>query len=138
MNIFIIIVTAILAIGGYILYSYKKLKNLPAVEKSQKIRDLTDKNFHNQIRNSISLVDFWAPWCMPCKMMAPVLNEVAEETDGKVHVCKVNVDQYQSLASKYGIRGIPTTVLFRDGKEISRFTGVKTKNFLLDKINSVK
>ncbi|MGB8490411.1 MAG: thioredoxin [Bacteroidales bacterium] len=138
MNILIIITAVILVIGGYIYYSYKKLKNIPAVEKSQKIKDLTDKNFNNQIMKSISLVDFWAPWCMPCKMMAPVLNEIAEEADGKVQVCKVNVDQFQSLASKYGIRGIPTTVMFRNGKEIKRFTGVKSKNFLLDQINSVK
>jgi len=123
MNIFLIIAAVILVLGGYFYFSYLKIKNLPDVEKSQKIMDLTDKNFHNQIKTSISLVDFWAPWCMPCKMMAPVLNEIAEEANIKVQVCKVNVDQYQSLASKYGIRGIPTTVVFRNGKEINRFVG---------------
>jgi thioredoxin 1 len=138
MNVLLIIAGAILLIGGYIFYSFRKIKNLPEVEKSLKIKDLTDKNFNHQIKNSISLVDFWAPWCMPCKMMAPVLNEIAEESDARVQVCKVNVDEYQSLAVRYGIRGIPTTVLFRNGKEINRFTGVKSKNFLMDQINSLK
>jgi thioredoxin 1 len=138
MNIALIITAIIVLIAGYLYYTIRKMKNLPEVEKSQKIKDLTDKNFNNQIKNSLSLVDFWAPWCMPCKMMAPVLNEIAEEADPKVQVCKVNVDQFQSLASKYGIRGIPTTVLFRNGKEINRFVGVKSKSFIMNQINSLK
>lgn len=138
MNVLLIIAAIILSVGGYLYYSIRKMKNLPAVEKSHKIKDLTDKNFNNQIKNSLSLVDFWAPWCMPCKMMAPVLNEIAEDTEAKVQVCKVNVDEYQSLASKYGIRGIPTTVLFSNGKEINRFVGVKSKRFILQQINDEK
>jgi thioredoxin 1 len=138
MNIALIILAIILAIAGYLYYAVRKMKNLPEVEKSQKIKDLTDKNFNNQIKNSLALVDFWAPWCMPCKMMAPVLNEIAEEAECKVQVCKVNVDQFQVLASKYGIRGIPTTVLFRNGKEVNRFVGVKSKSFIMDQINSLK
>lgn len=132
-----LITAVILAIGGYLFYMVRKMKNLPDVEKSHKIKDLTDKNFSNQIRNNLTLVDFWAPWCMPCKMMAPVLNEIAEEAHSNVQVCKVNVDEYQSLASKYSIRGIPTTVLFRNGKEINRFVGVKSKNFLLEQIKNL-
>jgi len=138
MNTVLIIALIILAIGGYLYYTVRKMKNLPEVEKSHKIKDLTDKNFQNQIKNSLALVDFWAPWCMPCKMMAPVLNEIAEDAESKVLVCKVNVDQHQSLASKYGIRGIPTTVLFRNGKEINRFVGVKSKNFILEQIKTIK
>lgn len=138
MNIALIITAIILVIGGYLYYTIRKMKNMPEVEKSHKIKDLTDKNFDNQIKNSISLVDFWAPWCMPCKMMAPTLNEIAEEARSNVQVCKVNVDEYQSLATKYGIRGIPTTVLFRNGKEVNRFIGVKSKNFLLEQIETLK
>lgn len=135
----LLVITAVLAIaGGFIYFSFKRMKNLPEVEKSIKIKDLTDKNFTHQIKNSTSLVDFWAPWCMPCKMMAPVLNEIAEKDNTGIQVCKVNVDEYQSLAAKYGIRGIPTTVLFRDGKEVNRFVGVKSKDFILKQINSIK
>ncbi len=123
---------------GYLFFSYRKMKNVPDVAKSDKIKDLTDKNFQHQVKNDISLVDFWASWCVPCKMMAPVLNELADEVGSGVQVCKVNVEQYQSLASKYGIRGIPTMLLFRDGKEINRFVGVKSKDFLLDHIQKIK
>jgi thioredoxin 1 len=114
------------------------MKNVPDVVKSDKIIDLTDKNFNHQIKNKISLVDFWASWCVPCKMMSPVLNELAEEAGPNVQVCKVNVEEYQSLASKYAVRGIPTMLLFKNGKEINRFVGVKSKDFLLQEINKYK
>lgn len=138
MTTLIIIAAIVVLAAGYVFISYKKMKNLPEVEKSQNIKDLTDKNFSHQIKNNISLVDFWAPWCMPCKMMAPVLNEIAEKENTGVQICKVNVDEYQSLASTYGIRGIPTTILFKNGKEINRFVGVKPKDFILKQINSIK
>ena len=114
------------------------MKNVPEVVKSDKIKDLTDKNFQHQIKNNISLVDFWASWCVPCKMMSPVLNELANEVGSGVQVCKVNVEQYQSLASKFAVRGIPTMLLFRDGREINRFVGVKSKDFLLDQIQKIR
>lgn len=130
-------VLAVFVIAGavYLSVSFRKMKNMPEVAKSDKIVDLTDKNFQYQVKGKLVLVDFWASWCVPCKMMAPVLNDLAEEISGQVKVCKVNVDEYQSLASKYNIRGIPTMVLLRDGREIDRFVGAKTKQFLLDKIN---
>ena len=132
-----LIVTLLVLIffAGYIFLSYRKMKNVPDVVKSDKIKDLTDKNFSHQIKNNISLVDFWASWCVPCKMMSPVLNELAEEAGPNVQVCKVNVEEYQSLASKYAVRGIPTMLLFRNGKEINRYVGVKSKDFLLQEIN---
>ena len=130
-----IIILAVLALlVAYFIFSYRKMKNIPEVEKNEKIADLTDKNFRHQIRNGISLVDFWASWCMPCKMMAPVLNEVADEVHGKAMVCKVDVERFQSLATDFGIRGIPTMVLFRNGKEIDRFVGMKSKEFILNQI----
>ncbi len=102
-----------------------KLKNAPAVVDSAKIKVLTDKNFQQQIKNGLTLVDFWASWCMPCKMMAPVLNELAEELHNEANICKLNVEHYQSVASKFSVRGIPTMILFKNGKEINRFVGVK-------------
>lgn len=131
----IVTLLVLLFFAGYIFLSYRKMKNVPDVVKSDKIKDLTDKNFNHQIKNNISLVDFWASWCVPCKMMSPVLNELAEEVDSGVQVCKVNVEQYQSLATKYAVRGIPTMLLFKNGKEINRFVGVKSKDFLLQEIN---
>jgi thioredoxin 1 len=135
-----IIVTALVLILfiGYVFFSYRRMKNVPDVVKSEKIKDLTDINFQHQVKNGISLIDFWASWCVPCKMMSPVLNELADEVDSGVQVCKVNVEQYQSLASKYAVRGIPTMLLFKNGKEMGRFVGVKSKDFLLQEINKYK
>lgn len=126
--------TVIVLVITYLYFAARRLRNIPEVVKSDKIIDLTDKNFKHQIKSNITLVDFWASWCMPCKMMAPVLNDVADEVDEGVKVCKVNVENYQSLASQYAIKGIPTMLLFRDGKEINRFVGVKSKSFLLEQI----
>jgi thioredoxin 1 len=133
----IITLAAIGFFAAYLFISYRRMKNIPEVAKNEKIKDLTDKNFQHQLKNRISLVDFWASWCMPCKMMAPVLNELADEVGPGVQICKVNVEQYQSIASGFAIRGIPTMILFRDGKEISRFVGVKSKDFLLEQINKI-
>jgi thioredoxin 1 len=136
----IIMVVAGLAALFFLFFSYmfRRMKNSPDVRKNDKILDLTDKNFLQQIKSNVTLVDFWASWCVPCKMMAPVLNEIAEEVPANVKVCKVNVEEYQSLATKYSVRGIPTMLLFRNGKEIDRFVGVKTKDFLLKRINNLK
>jgi thioredoxin len=135
---FIVSGSLIVLILTYILYSYRRIKNTPDVQPSDKIWNLTDKNFQFQVKQGISLIDFWASWCMPCKMMAPVLNDLAEEVNSEVKVCKVNVEQYQVLARKYEVRGIPTMLLLRNGKEVNRFVGVKSKEFLLNQINKLK
>lgn len=120
---------------GYMFYKFKSVQNMPLPEDSVKIKTLNNKNFKPGIKSGITLVDFWAPWCGPCKMMAPVLNELAEEVGDQATIGKVNVDHDQVLAQKHKIRNIPTLVMFREGKEISRFMGVKTKKFLLNEIN---
>lgn len=120
----------------YIAYNYKKMKNIEDVAPSSKIKILSNKNFKPVVRNGLVLVDFWAPWCAPCKMIAPTLNEIAEENADSVTIAKVNVDQNQQLAQKYNIRNIPTMVLFRDGKVIKRIMGVKPKKALVKEILS--
>jgi len=117
-----------------IVYSRIKMKSIPLVADHKNILTLTDKNFQQQTRNRLVLVDFWAEWCAPCRMMAPVLNEVAEELNGTTHIGKVNIEQYQSLAQQFKVRSIPTLILFKNGKEVDRFIGVKNKDFLLNKI----
>lgn len=115
-------------------YARTKMKNLPKEADHEKIIILTDKNFKQQTKGKLVLVDFWAEWCAPCRMMAPILNQVAGELPTTSFVAKVNVDQFQNLAQQYKVRSIPTMVLLRDGKEIDRFVGIKTKDFLLDKM----
>jgi thioredoxin 1 len=82
------------------------------------------------------LVDFWAEWCGPCKMMAPVMDELSQELTGKVKVVKVNVDEAQNTASQYGIMSIPTIILFKGGKEIARLSGAMPKDPIIHWLES--
>ena len=84
------------------------------------------------------MVDLGADKCIPCKMMAPILNEVAEATDGTATIYKLNVDEQQQVAAQYGIRSIPTMILFKDGKEVERIVGVKSKEAVIASINKVQ
>ncbi|GET25972.1 thioredoxin [Prolixibacter sp. NT017] len=118
---------------AYLIYGFKKMKNLENVPPSSKIKILNNKNFKTVVRKGTVLVDFWAPWCGPCKMIAPTLNEIAEENNSFT-IAKVNVDQQQQLAQKYNIRNIPTMIVFKDGKEYKRITGVKSKKAILSEI----
>ena len=134
MSTTLIIIIAVLAVlVGMITYNYYRMKNMKPVADSSKIRTLGSKNFKPVIRRGTTLVEFWAPWCAPCKVVAPVLNDIAE-TENRVTIAKVNVDQHQQLAQKYKVRSIPTLIMFRDGIEVQRYVGVKTKKFLMNEI----
>ena len=90
---------------------------------------LNEKNFEEEVLKSdkIVLIDFWASWCGPCRMMSPVVDEIAEEMNNTVKVCKVNIDEEQNLAVKYNVMSIPTFVALKGGKEIGRSIGVQDK-----------
>ena len=134
----IIAAVVIAVVAVLIIRSYNKMKNAPAVADSELIEHLTAQNFAHKTKNGIVLVDFWADWCMPCKMMAPILNEVAEATDGTATIYKLNVDEQQQVAAQFGIRSIPTMILFKDGKEVERIIGVKSKEAVIASINKAK
>ena len=103
---------------------------------SQHIVTLSNENFDQEVNKSPTpvLVDFWAEWCGPCKMIAPMLDEIAEEKAGKLKIGKINVDQNQELASKFGIRAVPTLLLFKSGQVKEHIVGMSGKKDLEKKL----
>ena len=100
---------------------------------------LTQENFSQQVLQSPApvLVDFWAEWCGPCKMIAPLLDELADEYDGKVKIGKVNIDEQQNLAAEYGVRAIPTLLVFQNGQVADQLVGARSKRDLKASLDRV-
>ncbi|MBW7475111.1 thioredoxin [Paenibacillus oenotherae] len=96
---------------------------------------LTKDNFTQSIENGVSLVDFWAPWCGPCKMQLPIVEELSSELEGKAVIAKINVDEEPELASKFGVMSIPTLILFKDGQPVDKMVGLQSKDALKNKIS---
>ncbi|MBC7075600.1 MAG: thioredoxin [Syntrophomonadaceae bacterium] len=103
------------------------------------VKAVTVKTFEKEVLQSELpvLVDFWAPWCGPCRMIGPVVESLAAENEGEISVVKVNVDENQDLAIKYGVRGIPTLAFFKNGSEVKRIVGAQGKDQLQQAINEV-
>lgn len=98
--------------------------------------EVTDSTFETEVlqANEPTLVDFWAEWCGPCKMVEPVVEEIAEEYDGKLQVARMDVDSNRNTPAQYGIQGIPTLILFKDGQEATRIIGFRPKNAVLEEL----
>ncbi len=99
--------------------------------------ELTEANFKDTIKDGVCLVDFWAPWCGPCRMIAPVIDELAEEYEGKAKICKVNTDEQPGIAAEYGIRSIPTILFFKDGELVDQMVGAASKGVFEEKLNAL-
>ncbi|GEN31464.1 thioredoxin 1 [Cerasibacillus quisquiliarum] len=99
------------------------------------ILDVTDQNFAKETSEGLVLADFWAPWCGPCKMIAPVLEDLDKELGEKVQIVKLNVDENQETAAKFGVMSIPTLLLFKDGNVVDQVVGFRPKEALVDLVN---
>tara|TARA_Y100000816_G_scaffold240317_1_gene186891 strand:- start:626 stop:952 length:327 start_codon:yes stop_codon:yes gene_type:complete len=106
---------------------------------SESLHEFTDQNFENDVEQSENpvLIDFWAVWCGPCKAIAPVIEEIADEYQGKVKVGKVDVDQNQNTAMKYGIRSIPTILIMNKGEVVNQIVGAVPKNNITDMLDEL-
>lgn len=98
----------------------------------------TDQNFTEETKTGLSVVDMYADWCGPCKMMAPIFEEVAKSYEGKVKIGKINVDESPGVPGQFGVTGIPTIIFLKDGKEVDRLVGFQSKDVLVQKIESLK
>ena len=106
---------------------------------SENVIELTDATFDETVNNSDVpvLVDFWAPWCGPCKMIAPIIDEIAGEYGEKAKICKVNTDEHREAAVEYAINAIPTVILFNEGQVAKKWVGMTTKKDLTSEIDTL-
>lgn len=99
--------------------------------------DLNKNNIKENIQEGVVLVDFWAPWCGPCRMLAPAIDQLAEEFENKAKICKVNTEEEADLTSEYQVRSIPTILFFKNGEIVDQMIGATTKAKLEEKLNSL-
>ena len=101
--------------------------------------NITDQNFEQEVLNyqGVAVVDFWAPWCGPCRMLAPVVEELAAEYAGKAKVCKLNTDEGPQTSAKYSITSVPTILFFKNGEVVAQVNGLQSKAGLQEKINAL-
>lgn len=104
-----------------------------------KVTHVTDESFKDEVLESSIpvIVDFWATWCAPCRIIAPIVEELANEYDGKIKVCKLDIDNNPNTAIQYGVRSIPTLLFFKDGKVVGNIIGAVGKNVILEQLNRI-
>lgn len=136
-TVLIIIISIVIVFVGLTVYNYRRIKNMPFVPENPNIKHLTANTFNQHIKGGIAIVDFWADWCMPCKLMMPVLNELANDKQYSFKVYKVNVDEQRNLSERFRIRSIPSLIIFKNGKEVKRLVGVKSKDQILNEIKKL-
>jgi len=130
---------AILSIAVISIISIKLSKSSNIVSEEDQhskggVINLTDNNFEQTIKKGVTLVDFWAVWCGPCKTQGPIIDKVAEEIGSKAKICKLDIDKNPVISNKYNVTLIPTIIIFKNGKIVEKYIGVQQKDLLVNKI----
>ncbi len=128
----LVIILALVAFNGNVFGQ----KGNKAATKNVKI--ITDKDFNKTIKKGITLVDFWAVWCRPCRTQAPIIEELATEVGKNFKIGKLDIDRNKITSNKLSVRRIPTLIIFKDGKEIKRLVGLQGKQAILNELNALK
>jgi len=102
-----------------------------SAQHRNEVVSLSDQNFDETIKSGVTLIDFWATWCKPCKLQAPIVEEINKELAGKAKICKIDIDNSRDIANRFGIQSIPTIIIFKEGKAVEQFVGVTSKEELL-------
>lgn len=134
----IVFFTMIVAFTFFLWMAKTALRKTPMVQDHEEIITITEKNFEEVTRDKIILVDFWAEWCAPCRLIAPVLNELTDEMADNHYIGKINIERYPSLAQRFNVRGIPTLLILKNGVEVKRIVGVKTKAYLVKELKQIQ
>ncbi len=113
----------------------RKMLNDPSQQvTNEHVKQITDVNFNSIVAKGVTLVDFWAPWCAPCRMLTPIINEIAESMKDKAQVGKINIEEHKRVAAQLGVRSIPTIMIFKNGELKKQITGVRPKHALIKEI----
>lgn len=134
--IWMLILAVIIAVVLFMRNSFREIEKKQQEESSNLII-LTDDTFEKTIAGGVTLIDFWAPWCTPCNVQNPVINQIADELAGKVKICKINVDENKITANKMKIRNIPNILIFKNGKAEMQLIGVKPKHIIMKAIHTL-
>jgi thioredoxin 1 len=140
-NVWMIILVLAVAAGITIAAVSESSKSMNSQTKNNVANEdplvihLNDDNFASSVGSGLVLVDFWATWCMPCRMQGPIVEKVATEMEGKVKVCKMDVDQNPRTSDEYGITSIPTILIFKNGKLVEQFVGLQKKQILIETLS---
>lgn len=124
------------AVIGYLLYKFVIARKQLSRPASEHVINLTDSDFDGTVKSGVSLIDFWAAWCGPCKVQGPIVDEIADEMGEQANICKVDIDKNPKIAQKLGIKNIPTILVFKNGVPVDKFVGVKSKGMLIKAVKN--
>lgn len=122
----------VLIIVATIVQRYKAAKQVNDKNQNTRVINLTDDDFQETIKSGVTLVDFWAPWCGPCRAQNPVIVKIAEEVGDAAKICKINVDEHKKAAIQMKIKNIPNIIIFKDGQAVKQIIGAKSKQLILN------